>query len=76
MVLGATPLGPTFRRLIDFDQLGRNADPKTGTLAAVAFVATSYATNRSVIIRRRDSQRGAAGAPITFRSEPSDGPSK
>jgi NTE family protein len=46
-LLDAAPLQRTVQRLIDFDQLARNA--ASSVLSAVGLVATSYETSRSVV---------------------------
>jgi len=61
-LLDTSPQPETIARLIDFGQLARNVDD--GTLAAVAVVATAYATARSVVFHyggdspANDDQRG------------------
>jgi NTE family protein len=65
-ILRSTPLGPTLRRLIDFDQLARNVDPQTGPLAAAAFVATSYATTRSVVFHAGRAKPQPSAEPIDY----------
>ena len=65
-VLDTTPMGPTLRRLIDFDQLARNVDDRTGPLTATAFVATSYATTRSVVFHAGRAKPQPSGEPIDY----------
>lgn len=65
-VLSTTPLAATLRRLIDFGQLSRNVDPLTGPMAAVGFVATSYATTRSVVFYAGRAKPQPSGEPIDY----------
>ena len=61
-LLDTSPQPKTVAALIDFEQLARNVED--GTLAAVAVVATAYATARSVVFHHggespaSDNQRG------------------